>query len=97
MTGNSEIGTQAYDRTVDLASFFDPGRREPIDAEQMVRHPLGRIFKRVAIEVDGPAFVGQVVEFTGLDRFPDLAFSDGFKTVHAFSQAQHRQECLCYM
>ena len=75
----TKISAKASDRRIDVLRFLDPGRRKTMYAEQMMRHPEGRI--RVGIELDGLAFTREVIESAGFDGLPDLALRDGFPLV----------------
>jgi len=51
-----------------------------------MRHPEARV--RIDIQLDGLAFVREVIELAGFDRLPDLALCDGLPLVQTLSLAQ---------
>ena len=74
-----KIAAKTADGRSDVLGFLDPCRRETIHAEQMMRHPQGRI--RIDIQLDWLAFAREVIELAGFDRLPNLALCDGFPLV----------------
>jgi len=85
LTGVREINPQSVGRAVDLARFFDPGWRESVHAQQMMRHAEAWLFERILIEGNPLALGGQIFEGAGLHRFPDLSIGDALPFVHCFS------------
>ena len=85
-TGVGKFGSQPQTGTIDLARFFDPGWRESVDAQQMMRHPETRIFERIFVKGNRLALRGQILERAGLHGFPDLSFGDALPLVHCFFQ-----------
>jgi hypothetical protein len=81
-TGVREIGSQSQRGTINLARFFDPGWGESVHAQQVMRHPEIRIFKRILIQRNWLTLRRQIVERAGLHRFPDLSFGDALPSVH---------------
>ena len=87
-----KIRAKAVDRGVNVLGFLDPGRRETIHAEQMMRHPQARI--GVDIELDRLALAREVIELAGLDRLPNLPLRDGFPLIQTSSLAQEALSLL---
>ena len=81
--------TKARDLLVDIVRLFDPGRRKPVRAQQMMGHPQARVFKRIAVEWYGFAVLRKVIELAGLECFPNFSFRDEFPVVHVQFSVSH--------
>jgi hypothetical protein len=58
-TGVGKFGSEPQRGTIDLARLFDPGWRESVDAQQVMRHPETWIFERIFVEGNRLALEGK--------------------------------------